>query len=119
MRDPERKGGFDGLEEVDGVLGVMDRQMHRSGAPVDGDIQISLPPFSVRRLKFRQMLHIDMDVTRVVVPEGSFPTNGSGFRSERKPVQPRTFQNAPDAVPVQMQQEMPHDECQVVQAKPG
>ncbi|GBQ15421.1 hypothetical protein AA16663_2081 [Komagataeibacter rhaeticus DSM 16663] len=41
MGDPERKGSFDSFEEIDGIIGifrVIDGQMYRTGASINGDI---------------------------------------------------------------------------------
>jgi len=120
MGDPERKSGFDGFEEINGIVAVfrvIDGQMHRTGTSIDGDIQETFPPIPIRRLQFWQMFHIDMDITGVVIPKLPLSPNRSGPWSRRQPVQSGIFQNTPDIVPVQVWQEMPHDEGQIIQAK--
>ncbi|GBR09767.1 hypothetical protein AA21952_2922 [Acetobacter oeni LMG 21952] len=122
MGNPERKGSFDGLEEIDGIIGILrviDGQMHRTGASIDGDIEKTFPPFSIRCLQFWQMFHIDMDIAGIVIPELSLSTHWPGLWSRRQSVQSSIFQNTPDIVPFQMRQEMPHDEGQIIQAKTG
>lgn len=93
--------------------------MHRTGASIDGDIQKTFPPVPIFCLQFWQMLHIDMNITGIVIPELSLPPNRSGFWCRWQSVQSGIFQYPPDIVPVQMRQEMSHDEGQVTQTKSG
>ncbi|GAN87818.1 hypothetical protein Gain_0093_002 [Komagataeibacter intermedius TF2] len=86
MGDPERKGGFDSFEEIDGIIGILrviDGQMDRAGASIDGDIEKTFPPVSICCLQFWQMFHIDMDITGIVIPELSLSTHRSGFLRRR------------------------------------
>lgn len=87
MDDSEKKGGFGSFEEIDGIIGILrviDGQMDRARASINGDIEKTFPPFSICCLQFRQMFHIDMDITRIVSNPGTFlSTHRFGFLRKR------------------------------------
>jgi hypothetical protein len=122
MGHPERESHFHRLEEGDCIgrrLGIIDGQMDEPGAPIDGDIEVALADFTVRRSQLWQMLHIDVDKTQVVIVEFPVATRGNSSLPRWSAVKPGVLQNAPDAVTVKMRQEVLHHKSEVIEAELG
>ncbi len=70
--EAEGEGGRGLPQEGDGAplgLVVLDREVHRARAPVDGDVEVSLAPLAVGGLQLGQVLDVDVDEAEVVVLE--------------------------------------------------
>src|SRR6201995_5306915 len=67
----------------------------------------------------REMLDVDMHEAEVVVLEGALAFGRLCRCRFRPAVQPLSFEDAPDAVAVEMRQEMGHDKRQVIAGEVG
>ena len=73
----KRRGGF--AQESDGTgfgFIVLDGEMDRARAAVDGDIEIALAPFAIGGLQLGQVLDVDMHEAEVIVLEGALALGG-------------------------------------------
>src|SRR5215210_3325484 len=117
--EAEGDGGGGLTEEGDGALlglVVFDGEVDGAGAPVNGDVEVALPPFAVGGLQLGQVLDVDMDEAEVVVLELALATFGPVRGRRWPPAQSFGPQDAPDAVAVEVRQEMADHEGEVVEA---
>src|SRR5438309_8640949 len=91
--------------------------MHGAGAPIDGDIEITLAPFAITGLQFRQMFDVDVNKTKIILFKGPFSLDRLGRSGSESTVKPLRFQNAPDAVTIEVWQKMRDHEGEIVQDK--
>jgi hypothetical protein len=118
--DLEREGGDRLLEERHRAglgLVVLDRQVHRARAAVDGDVEVALLDLAVGGLQLRQVLDVDMHEAEIVVLEG-----GEGpllRRRLRQPVEAGRLEDAVDVATLEVRQEMRDDEGEVVEREAG
>src|SRR5215210_6022809 len=123
--EAEGDGGGGLTEEGDGALlglVVFDGEVDGAGAPVNGDVEVALPPFAVGGLQLGQVLDVDMDEAEVVVLELALATFGPVRGRRWPPAQsfgPQDAQDAPDAVAVEVRQEMADHEGEVVEGEVG
>jgi hypothetical protein len=120
--EAEGEGGGGLAEEGDGALRrlvVLDGEVHGARAPVDGDVEVALAALAVGGLQLRQALDVDVDEAEVVVPEAALAPLRP-VRGGRPPaVDPLCPEDAPDAVAVQVGQEVGDHEGQVVEGEVG
>ncbi len=109
MGELERERGGCLAQESDGAfLGfvVLDCEVDGARAAIDGDEQVAFAPVTVAGLQLGQVLDVDMDKAEVVVAEGALAFGGP-FRKRLTPaVQALGLEDAPDAVAVQVRQEV-------------
>jgi hypothetical protein len=120
--EAEGEGGGGFSQERDGALlglVVLDGQVDGAGAPVDGDVQIALAPLAIGGSQLRQVLDADVHEAEVVVLEGALAPPGLVRGGRRPPAQPLGAEDAPDAVAVEVRQEMGDHEGQVVEGEVG
>lgn len=65
------------------------------------------------------MLHVDMDIAQVVIPEGAFSPRRADLLLHRPTIEPCILEDAPDAVAVEVGQEVPQHEGQVIESELG
>src|SRR4051812_25343734 len=88
-------------------------------AAIDGDVEIALAPFTIGGLQLGQVLDVDVHEAKVVVLVGTLALDGV-WRCRLGPtVQPLGLEDAPDAVAVEMRQEMGDDKRQVIEREVG
>jgi hypothetical protein len=81
---------------------VLDDEMDRARAAVDGDVEIAFAPVAIGGLQLGQVLDVDGHEAEVIVLEGALAFGGF-FRDWLGPaVQPFGLEDAPDAVAVEM-----------------
>src|SRR4051794_12500523 len=91
--------------------------MHGARAPVDGDVEITLAPFTITGLQLRQMFDVDVNKTKIIFFKGSFSLDRSGAGRSGPTMEPIRLQNAPDAVAIEMREEVSNDKGEVIQRK--
>ena len=73
--------GFRGLsQEGNGAalgLIVLDGEVDGAGLAIDGDLKVALAALATDGLQLGQVLDVDVDEAKVVVPEGSLSADGS------------------------------------------
>ena len=109
MRHTEGKSVSGFAQERDGAcLGfvVLDGEVDRARAAVDGDVEIALAPLAIGSLQLRQVLDIDVHEAKVVVLEAALAFGGLCRGRLGAAVQAFGLEDAPDAVAVEMRQEM-------------
>jgi SRSO17 transposase len=120
MRDLERESRDRLCEEGDrGFRGlvIFDGQMHGARAAVDGDREEAFAAFPVGRSELREVLDVEVHEAEIVVLEGAaLPFGLVGWR---QPPQPFGLEEAVDAVPIEMRQEMRDHEGQVIEGEAG
>jgi hypothetical protein len=72
-----------------------------------------------RSAQLRQVLDVDVDEAEVVVSEAALPPGGPGGWGRPPPAQPLGAEEAPDAVAVEVGQEVRDDEGEVVEGEVG
>ena len=120
VRDPEGEGGERLLQEGPGAglgLLVLDRQVDRARAPVDGHEQESLAPLAVRGPQLGQVLHVQVHEAELVLLELRRGPLGPGGR--RPAAQARGLEDAVDVVAVEVRQEVADHEGEVIQREAG
>ena len=113
-------GGF--AQKSDGTgfgFVVLDGKVNRARAAVDGDGEIALAPFAVGGLQLGQMLDVDVHEAEVIVLEAALAFGGLRRCWLGAAVQPFGLEDAPDAVAIEMWQEMRHDKRQVIEREVG
>ena len=104
------KGGGRFAQESDGAgfgFVVLDGEVDRARAAVDGDVEIALAPFAIGGLQLGQMLDVDMHEAEVVVLEGALAFGRlCRCRLGAASVQALGLEDAPDAVAIEMRQEV-------------
>ena len=98
---------------------VLDGEMNRAQAAVDGDVEIALAPFAIDGLQLGEMLDVDMDEAEVIVLEGALAFSRLCRCRLGAAVQPLGLEDAPDAVAIEMRQEMADDKGQVIEGEVG
>ena len=119
-RDPEREGGERLLQEGRGAglgLVVLDRQVDRARAPVDGHEQVALAQLAVGGAQLGQVLHVQVDEAELVLLELGRGLLGRG--GGRPAAQARGLEDAVDVVPVEVRQEVADHEGEVVEREAG
>ena len=122
MGEPEGEGGGGLLEEGNGAplgLVVFDREVHRARAPVDGDVEVALAALAVGRLQLGQVLGVDVHEAEVVVAEAALASPWPPRGGRRPAAQPLGVEDAPDAVAVEVRQEVADHEGVVVEGEAG
>src|SRR3954447_14405022 len=99
---------FSGL----GLL-VLDREVDRAGAAVDGDEQEALAALAVGGPQLGQVLHVHVDEAELVLLE--LARGRLGLGRGRPTAQARGLEDAVDVVAAEVRQEMPDHEGEVVQ----
>jgi SRSO17 transposase len=122
MGEAEGEGGGGLAEKGDrALLGfvVLDGQVDGARAPVDGDKEVALAPLAIGGPELRQVLDVDVHEAEVVVPELALaplrPLRGRWGPT----AQPLGPEDAPDAVAVEVGQEVGDHEGQVVEGEVG
>lgn len=118
----EGKGCCSLVQEGDGAtfgFVILDGEVDGARAAVDGDKQVSFAPVTVAGLQLGQMLDVDMDKAKVVVAEGTLALGGTVRGRLFPAVQAFCFEDAPDAVAIEMRQEMRDDEGEVIEREVG
>src|SRR3954451_4013651 len=109
-------------EEGNGALlglVVLDGEVDRAGAAIDGDIEVALAPFAIGGLQLGQVLDVDVREAEVIVLEGTLAFGGLCRYRLGAAIEAFGLEDAPDAVAVEMRQEMGNDKRQVVEGKVG
>ena len=122
MGEPKREGRGGLAQEGDGApfgFVVLDREVDGARAAVDGNEQVSLAPFAVAGLQLGQVLEVDVDEAEVVVMECALALGGLVGDRLWSAVQSFGLEDAPDAVAVEVRQEMRDDEGEVVEGEIG
>jgi hypothetical protein len=122
MSDAEGEGGGGFAEEGDGAplgLVVLDGEVDGAGPAVDGDEEVALAALAVGGLQLRQVLDVDVDEAEVVVPELALAALRPVGRRRWPSAQPLGAQDAPDAVAVEVWEEVGDDEGEVVEGEVG
>ena len=118
----ERKGCRSLTQKGDGAclgLVVLDGEKDRARAAVDGDVEIALAPLAIGGLQLGQVLDVDVHKAEVIVLEGALAFGGLCRWRFGPAVEAFGPEDAPDAVAVEMRQEVGDDEGQVVEGKVG
>lgn len=118
----ERKGAGRLAQEGDGALlgfVVLDREVDGARAAVDGNIQEALAPLAVAELQLGQVLDVDADDAEVVVAERALALGRLVEHGLGPSVQAFGLEDAPDAVAVEVRQEVADDEGEVVEWEVG
>src|SRR3954453_11732942 len=84
--------------------------MHRARASIDSDIEITFAPLAITGLQLRQMFAVDVNKTKIIVFKGSCSFDRLGRSRSGSTVESLRFQNAPDAVTIEVRQKMRDDE---------
>src|SRR3954451_12503523 len=109
-------------EEGNGALlglVVLDGEVDRAGAAIDGDVEVALAPFAIGGLQLWQVLDVDVDKSEVVVLELALTPLGP-VRGRRWPsAHALGAEDAPDAVAVEVRQEMADHEGEVIEGEVG
>jgi hypothetical protein len=90
-----------------------------AGPAIDGDIEVALAAIAVGGLQLGQVLDVDVDEAEIIVPEDALASDGPLGSGRAPAAQPLSFENAPDAVAVQMRQEVGHYEGEVIEGEVG
>src|SRR3954453_2933499 len=98
---------------------VLDSEMDRARAAVDGDIEIALAPLTIGGLQLGQVLDVDMDKAEVIVLEGALAFGGLRPCWLGATIEAFGLEDAPDAVAVEMRQEMGNDKRQLIEGEVG
>src|SRR5690348_12244144 len=93
--------------------------MHRAGTAVDGDVKIALAPFAIGGLQLGEVLDVDVHEAEVIVLEGALAFGGLRRGRFGAAIEARGLEDAPDAVAVEMRQEMCNDKGQVIEREVG
>jgi hypothetical protein len=120
VRDAEGEGRGRLPQEGHGVglgLLVLDRQVDRAGAPVDGHEQEPLAPLAARGAQLGQVLHVHVHEAELVLLElGRGPLGRGGRRAAAQALGP---EDAVDVVAVEVRQEVGDDEGELVEREAG
>src|SRR5215212_6693734 len=122
MGEAEGEGSGGLAEESDGALGglvVLDREVDGARAPVDSDIEVALAPLAIGCLQLRQVLDVDVDEAEAVVLELAVAPFRPLRRRRRPPAQALGAEDAPDAVAVEVRQEVVDHKGEVVEGEVG
>lgn len=84
---------------------------------VDGYIEISLAGIAIGRPQLRLIPYIDMNEAQVVVAELALAADGMGAGCRWAPVESLGPEDVPDAVAVEVGQEVPDNEGQLIEAE--
>src|SRR3954467_7199584 len=79
MCHAERQGSGSFMQKGDGAgfgLVVLDGEMDRARAGIDGGVEIAFAPFAISSLQLGQMLDVEMDEAEVVLLEGALAFGG-------------------------------------------
>jgi hypothetical protein len=120
--EAEGEGGRGFPQERDGALlglVVLDGEVHGARTAVDGDVEVALAPLAVAGLQLGQALDVDVHEAEVVVLEGALAPLGLVRGGRPPPVQAFGPQDAPDAVAVEVRQEVGDHEGEVVEGEVG
>src|SRR3712207_2383423 len=102
---------------------LLDHDVDGARAAVDGDVEVALAELAAADMELGQLLDVDVDEAEVVVAELALtlpPTLvGVEGRQVGQAMQALGSQDAPDAVPVQVRQEVAQREGQVVEREAG
>src|SRR3954451_18735738 len=98
---------------------VLDGKMDRARAAVDGDVERALAPFAIGGLQLGQVLDVDVHEAEVIVLEAALAFGGLRRCWLGAAIEALGLENAPDAVAVEMRQEMCNDKCQVIEREVG
>src|SRR5689334_976854 len=98
---------------------VLDGEMDRARAAVDGDVEIALAPLAIASLQLGQVLDIDVHEAEVIVLEAALAFGGLCRCRLEPAVEALGLEDAPDAVAVEMGQEMCNDKRQVIEREVG
>jgi hypothetical protein len=107
--EAEGEGRRSLAEEGNGALlglVVLDGEVDGARAPVDGDVEVALAPFAIAGLQLGQVLDVDVDKAEVVVLERALAPFGPVRGGRWPPAQALGAEDAPDAVAVEVRQEM-------------
>ena len=120
MSEAERKCARGFAPERDGAapgLVVLDREVDRARAAVDGHEQEALAPLAVAGLPLWRMLDVNVHEARVIVSERALPL-GKAFGAGLWPsIQALGLEDAPNAVAVELRQEVGDGEGEVIEGK--
>jgi hypothetical protein len=100
-------------------LVVLDGEVDGAGAPVDGDVEVALAPFAIGGLQLGQVLDVDMDEAEVIVLELALTRFGLVRGRRWPPAQSLGTEDPPDAVAVEVRQEVADHEGEVVEGEVG
>jgi hypothetical protein len=120
--ETERKGLGRLAQEGDGAalgLVILDGQVDGAGPAIDGDIEVALAALAIGGLQLGQVLDVDVDEAEIIVPEGALAPDGPLGRGRAPAAQALSPEDAPDAVAVQMRQEVGHYEGEVIEGEFG
>src|SRR3954463_7104104 len=95
-------------EEGNGALlglVVLDGEVDRAGAAIDGDVEVALAPFAIGGLQLWQVLYVDVDKAEVVVLERALAPLGQVRGWQWPPAQSLGPEDPPAAVAVEVRQE--------------
>src|SRR3954466_9945205 len=93
--------------------------MDRARAAIDGDIEIALAPLTIGGLQLGQVLDVDMNKAEVIVLEAALAFGGLRAWWLGATIEAFGLEDAPDAVAVEMRQEMGNDKRQVIEGEVG
>ena len=98
-------------------LVVLDGKVDGARVAVDGDIEIALAALAVGGLQLRQVLDVDVDEAEVVFLEPALAPLGAVRGGGWPAVQPLSPEDAPDAVAIEMRQEVGGHKGEVVEGE--
>ena len=110
------------MQEGDGTflgLVVLDRSVDGARAAIDGDEQVAFAAVTIAGLQFWQVLDVDVDETEVVIAERALALGGLLGEGPLSTIEALGFENAPDAVAVEVRQEVADNEGEVVEREVG
>lgn len=102
-----------------GVFSIVDGQMAKTRATIDGDIKVALAYHAILGAQLGQMLDVDVDISQVIISERSGAASCLCSLFGWPTIEASILENAPDAVTVQVRQEMPQDKGQIIKAEFG
>src|SRR3954470_3779620 len=118
----EGQGSGRFAQESDGTgfgFVVLDGEMDRARAAVDGDGEIALAPFAIGGLQLGQVLDVDMHEAEVIVLEGALAFGGLRRCWLGAAIEALGPEDAPDAVAVEVGQEMCNAKREVIEREVG
>ena len=63
---------------VGGGLGIVNGQMHKAGAAINGHIEVAFAHVTVCRPQLWQVFDVDMDIAEIIVPEAPLSLGRQG-----------------------------------------
>jgi hypothetical protein len=122
MSETEGKGRCRLTQEGNGAwlgLVILDREMNGAGAAIDRDVKEALAPLPISGLELGQVLDVDVHEAEVIVFEGALALGGPVSNGLWPAVQAFRLEDAPDAVAIEMRQEVGDHESEIIEGEVG